>query len=114
MTVSFAREEITRLRYPTVDDQGTNVPNLEDTPVEVAIFNCWLVPITSTENEDGRLAVFTGFDVVAPWGTDLVFTDHVRYLGVEYEMAGDVMPVKSPTGALNEVKFSLRRWQHAE
>ena len=112
--VSFARETIERLRYPLIDDQGTMVPDYSAAPAVLHIPRCWLVPITSTDNEDGRLAVFTGFDCVGPWGADIVFTDHVRYFGIEYEVAGDVMPVRSPTGALNETKFALRRWHHVD
>lgn len=93
---------------------GTLVANWSETPAETAITRCWLEPIESVTDNDGRVAVLTGFTGTAPAGTDLdSFRDHIVHAGVEYELAGDAMPVISPTGALNEVKFSIRRWRHA-
>lgn len=114
MRPSFAKMTIERVRYPMVDDQGTEVPDLDGTPVVVAIQRCWMEPLTSAEAEAGGTATFTGFKGTAPWGTDLLSSDHVRYLGIEYEVDGDVMPVQSPSGALNEVIFTLKRWKHAQ
>jgi hypothetical protein len=110
---SFARITIERVRYPMVDDQGTLVPDTDQPPTVVPITRCWLEPLASQEAEEGGTATFTGFKGTAPWGTDLLPTDRVRHFGVEYEVDGDVMPVQSPTGALNEVIFTLKRWKHA-
>lgn len=113
--VSFARVTITRKRYPVVDDMGTQVADFSGNPATTTtIPGCWLEPIESVVEKDGRVAVLTGFTGTAPEGTDLdSFRDHIVHAGIEYELAGDAMPVKSPTGALNEVKFSIRRWRHA-
>lgn len=108
---SFARETITRLRYPTRDDYGTTVPDYLAEPVEVDVVGCWLEPVRSIENLDGRIAVSTGYTVAAPPGADFVSTDHVRYLGVEYEVVGDAIPVPSPSGALDATELILRRWE---
>jgi hypothetical protein len=113
VTVSFARVTITRKRYPLVDDHGTQAADFTAAPDTSLIEGCWLEPIESQIEQGGRLAVLTGFTGVAPVGTVFdALTDHIVHDGVEYELAGDAMPVKSPTGALNEVKFSLRRWRH--
>jgi len=114
MRPSFAKMTIERLRFPTIDDQGTMVPDLDEPPVVVQIQRCWLEPLQSQEAEAGGTASFTGFRGTAPWGADLLSSDHVRYLGIEYEVDGEVMPVQSPTGALNELIFTLKRWKHAE
>lgn len=112
---SFNRMSIIRKRYPLVDDMGTSVANYGGTPDTSTIEQCWLEPIESVESQDGRLAVLTGFTGTAPAGTVLdALTDLITYNGVVYELAGDAMPVESPTGALDEVKFSLRRWRHAQ
>lgn len=112
--VSFARVTMGRKRYPAVDDMGTAVANFDGVPTLTAIPNCWAEPIESVVDNDGRVAVLTGFTCTAPEGTDLdSFRDHIMHAGLEYELAGDAMPVVSPTGALNEVKFSIRRWRHA-
>lgn len=107
---SFARETITRLRYPTRDDFGTVMPDYTGTPVEADISGCWLEPIRSVENLDGRLAVQTGWTVAAPPGIDIVSADHVRYRGDEYEVVGDSVPIPSPSGALDATQLILRRW----
>lgn len=111
MTASFAREVITRLRYPVLNDHGAERPDYDATPTEVDIRRCWLEPTVSQEVNDGRLAVSTGWTVAAPKTADLVSTDHVRYGGVEYEVVGDPQRVKSPTGALDAVRLNLQRWE---
>lgn len=105
---------MTRRRYPVVDDQGTSVADFTGTPSEVPIKNCWAEPIDPETETQGRVAARSGFRCTAPEGTDLdSFVDHVAYAGVEYELDGDAVPVTSPTGGLNEVMFTLRRWRHA-
>lgn len=111
MLSSFARETITRLRFPTITDQGTTVPDYSATPAETDIDGCWLEPIQSIEDDDGRLAVQTSFVVAAPAGADVTAKDRARYQGVVYEVVGDAMPIKSPTGALDSSKLFLRRWE---
>lgn len=111
MIASFARETITRLRYPTRSDHGVQVPDYRAVPVEFTVNRCWLEPVQSQESNDGRLAVSTGWTVAAPKNTDVVSTDHVRYQGVEYEVLGDPQRVPSPTGALDAVRMILQRWE---
>lgn len=111
MIASFAREVITRLRYPTRSDHGVDRPNYRATPDELDIGRCWLEPLQSQENNDGRLAVSTGWTVAAPKGADIVSTDHIRYGGTEYEVVGDPQRVPSPTGALDAVRLVLQRWE---
>lgn len=111
MIASFAREVITRLRYPTRSDHGVQVPDFRAVPAEEDIRRCWLEPTQSQENNDGRLAVATGWTVAAPKGADIVATDHVRYGGVEYEVIGEPQRVPSPTGALDAVRLVLQRWE---
>jgi len=111
VTASFARETITRLRYPTRSDHGVDVPDYRAVAAELPISRCWLEPALSQESNDGRLAVSTGWTVAAPKGADVVSTDHLRYEGVEYEVLGDPQRVKSPTGALDAVRIVLQRWE---
>lgn len=111
MIASFARETITRLRYPTVNDHGAERPDYRAAADALDIGRCWLEPVQSQESNDGRLAVSSGWTVAAPPGADVVTTDHVRYEGVEYEVVGDPQRVKSPTGALDGVRIVLQRWE---
>ena len=105
---------MTRLRYPTIDDQGTQVADFTATPDETPILTCWAEPIEAQAEHEGRVAVLTGYKCTGPEGTVLdSFVDHVRFDGLEYELAGDAAAVRSPTGSLNEVIFTLRRWRHA-
>jgi hypothetical protein len=108
---SFARETITRLRYPSADDMGTDMPDFTAEPEALDITGCWAEPIRSIENLNGRMAVQTGWTVAAPPGVDIVSTDHVRYRGDEYEVVGDAIAVPSPSGALDATSLILRRWE---
>lgn len=107
---SFARETITRLRYPSRDDFGTAMPDYTATPERADIPGCWLEPIRSIENLDGRLAVETGWTVAAPPNVDIVSADHIEYRGIVYEAVGDAVAIPSPSGALDATQVILRRW----
>lgn len=111
MRASFARLTITRLRFPERDDRGTLVPDYDAEPDPLTIRRCWLEPTTSTEQNDGRLAVATGYTVDAPYLSDIVSSDLVEYEGVRYEVVGDPQHVPSPTGALNATRLTLQRWE---
>jgi hypothetical protein len=108
---SFARLTITRLRFPTRDDRGVLVPDYDAEPDRLDIRRCWLEPTTSTEQNDGRLAVATGYTVDAPYQCDVLASDLVEYEGIRYEVTGDPQHVPSPTGALNATRLTLQRWE---
>lgn len=117
MRPSFAKQTIERLRYPLVTEYDTQVRNYTGTP-DVAVIGeekpgkgCWLEPIVSIEQNGDRTAVFTGYNADVPAGADIVYDDHVRYLGVEYEVYGDPLAQKSPTGALDSTHLVLHRWR---
>jgi hypothetical protein len=107
----FAKETITRLRYPTRQDGGVTVPDLDAAPDELAITRCWLEPIQSDEQSDGRLAVSTGYLVDAPAGADITEADQVRYRDIVYDVDGDPLRVPSPTGVLDSVRLTIQRWE---
>lgn len=111
MPASFARETLVRLRYPSSVDHGASVVDWTATPAESPIPGCWLEPITSTEDNVHRAGALSGYTVSTPYGIDLTGDDHIRYEGAEYEVDGDVMRVKSPTGALNHTMFAIKRWR---
>jgi hypothetical protein len=106
-----AKETITRLRYPTREDAGVLVPDLDAAPDELPIRRCWLEPTQSDEQSDGRLAVSTGYLVDAPANADITEADQVRYRDVVYDVVGDPLDVPSPTGALNSVRLMIQRWE---
>ncbi|OOB90293.1 hypothetical protein [Rathayibacter sp. VKM Ac-2630] len=114
MLPSFARMVIIRKRYPKINDQGTLVPDYSQAPDVETIAGCWLEPITSTEVTDDRLAVATGYQVVAPAAADVNAEDRVQYAGADFEVEGEPMRVPSPTGALAHTQFVLRRWTHGQ
>lgn len=117
MRPSFAKETIERLRYPLATEYNTQVRDYTGTPDVLVIGKpnpgegCWLEPLTSLEQNGDRTAVFTGYNVDAPADADIVYDDHVLYLGVEYEVDGDPLRQKSPTGALDSTRFVLHRWR---
>lgn len=108
---SFAREVITRLRYPQTAGRGGVLSfDYAAIPAETEIRRCWLEPAESREVNDNRLAALTGYRVAAP-RVDVRASDHIRYLGTVYEVVGDVLAVPSPTGKLNYSAFSIKRWE---
>lgn len=111
MRPSFARETITRLRYPLVDDHGAQRVDYDAVPGEEQIGRCWLEPTGSQENADGRSAVLTGYTVDAPWDADLTAADRVRYAGVVFDVDGQPLKVPSPTGMLRSIRLTLRVWE---
>jgi hypothetical protein len=108
---SFARETITRLRYPLVDDHGTARVDYDSPPAEDPVDRCWLEPTGSQEVGDGRAAVLTGYTVDAPWEADITAADRVRYGGVLFDVDGQPLKVPSPTGALRSTRLALRVWE---
>ncbi len=110
MLSSFARETLTRLRYPKTTDHGVDVPDYTANPTEDDSAGWWLEPIESQEVIDGRLAVLTGYLVAGPADADFVAEDRARYRGVVYEVIGEVMHVPSPTGALASTRFRIQIW----
>ena len=111
MRASFARLTITRLRYPTRVDRGNVVADYSATPDEVDIDRCWFEPTTSTEVNDARTAVGTGYTVDAPPEADVTAADHLRIAGAEHEVDGQPLLLPSPTGALTSLRIITKRWE---
>lgn len=108
---TFRRLTVLRRRYPTVSDHGTDVVNYGGTPTDSPIAGCWAEPIQSTEVNDGRLAVLTGYTLMLPPGVDLRADDHVVVNGKEFGVVGDVLEQPSASGALDHAVARLERWE---
>jgi hypothetical protein len=114
---TFAKETIIRLRYPSRIEYGTQVVDYTGTPDRKVIgkpepgLGCWLEPLVSIEENSGRTAVYTGYNCDAPFDADVKYDDHVIYEGVEYEVVGDPLRQKSPTGAISSTKIVLHVWR---
>ncbi len=108
---TFQRVTIVRLRYPVIVDHGVERADYAATPTRLPIEGCWTEPIETQSVVDGRLAVLTGHTIAAPPRIDVRPADHIELAGVEYEIRGDVMPIPSPTGALDATKLNVFRWE---
>ncbi|WP_148061458.1 hypothetical protein [Frigoribacterium sp. PhB160] len=99
------------MRYPKRVDRGTEVTDYTAVPDELDIKRCWYEPTSSVEDTDARSAVLTGYTVDAPSGADIVASDHVRIAGVEHEVDGQPLDIPSPTGVLDSVRLTTKRWE---
>lgn len=113
MPSSFARETITRKRYPTIDDLGTPVVDYSANPTSIDITGCWLEPVESTVSDAGQVLTVDAWRGAAPVTADLVDRDMVTYQGVDYKVIGDPQRVPSPSGRLSQLLFLIRRWDRA-
>lgn len=107
MTRSFYTDAATRLRYPTVDDHGAEVPDLASEPQETEITGR-LQHITVDEALEHRI----GSDVRARWlgdlDVDLQPTDQLVIDGITYEVASPPMRQRSPRGGADHSETFLR------
>ena len=112
MPSSWAREEITRKRYPTADDYGTQVTDYTATPDALPISGCWLEPLESSIDDDGQTLTTSGWKVAAPYDADVLARDVITYQDLDYKVVGDLQRVPSPSGRLRQSIFTVRRWKH--
>ena len=114
MPSSWARETITRKRYPLIDDMGSQVVDYSATPETLDIEGCWPEPEESTIDDDGRTLTVTGYRIAAPYDADVLARDVIAYAGVDHKVTGDPQRVPSPTGRLRQSIIKVRRYVDGE
>lgn len=81
----------------TQDGYGADVPDWT-TPTETEIQARGVEPVSSSEDNDGRQAVITGFRVYLPSGSDVAPGDRVVLREQTYEVDGMPADWRSPWG----------------
>lgn len=110
MLPSFATQTVTRLRAPLVDDGHNNaVPNWS-AATSTPITGCSVQPGSTDEVLENRDTTLIQWTVYAPSTADVLSSDRISYLGVEYEIDGQPAAWPSPSGALDHKVLLLKRW----
>lgn len=111
MLVSFANDTIAVARPDLVDDHGQLVPNYKALAPDRTVTGCVVLPASSVQDLRNRITAATRWVVYAPYGTDVVGTDAVRYRGELYRVESEPEPWPSPTGALEHMVVLLIAWK---
>lgn len=94
-----------------IDRYGDEVPD-PDNPVEVVIEHCKVNPAAGQEDPgrlDDRAALTRRWVMAAPPDADIRHSDRIRWQDDEYEVEGEVLRWKSPTGAVDHLYVQLVR-----
>lgn len=92
-------ETVTRQR-PTVGSDGYGDPFTDwTTPTTATLIARGVEPVSSSEDNDGRQAVITGFRVYLAPGSDVRAGDRLVLRGTTYDVDGQPADWRSPLGA---------------
>lgn len=91
-----------------LDDYNNPVTS---TTTSTDIINCGVAPRYSSEpTEKGRNGVIIGLTILAPAGSDILFTDRIKIAGVVYEIEGDPADWSNPfTGTEFGMEIAVKR-----
>lgn len=109
MLPSFCTHEVTVIRPKYVDVRGTEEPDFSD-PTEMPVTGCLVTFSATKADRDGRLAVEVTATLHAPPDADIRPGDRVRYDSAVYELLGEPLRHRSPTGAIDYVECEMARW----
>lgn len=101
---------ITVVRPSSQNDHGTQVDDWSDTTTHT-VAGCDVQSGTSQEVITNRDAVLYAWFLFAPYEADILPTDHIRYLGKDYQIDGAPAPKKSTTGRLDYLWMPLQLWE---
>ena len=102
MLPSWCSDTLKVFRAPLIDERGTAVLDWDNAEAH-DIEGCSVQPSTSnTSNDSPRVNQFyDSLMAYIPYGADIKPGDRVEFLGKMFEVNGDVMLWRSPTGALS-------------
>lgn len=107
MLPSFMRKPFTRLRYPLIEDHGTEVVDYSATPVSATVYGD-LQPgtgLTDLVNRDGAEIAYT---LLATPNADVHHDDQFELFGQKYFVNGE--PERWQSGVMDHVVIRLSRW----
>lgn len=100
---------ILRAGPSTYDDYGNSVPGPD---TETVVDGCGFGPGSTNEQYQGQDVLTIDANLYMPPGTDVVYTDRIRFRDVEYTIYGQPADFRSPlTGRRGPIVVSLRKVQ---
>nr|DAP39295.1 MAG TPA: Minor capsid protein [Caudoviricetes sp.] len=111
MLPSWCSDTLQVFRAPLINERGAMVFDWDNAESH-DISGCSVQPSTSnTSNDEPRVNQFyDSLMAYIPDGADIKPGDRVEFLGKMFEVNGDVMWWRSPTGALSHGVVYLRSW----
>ena len=91
-------ETVTRLRATTTTDGYGDTVTDWSSPSSLVLSARGVEPVSSSEDNDGRQAVITGFRVYLGAGADVLAGDRVVMRGTTYDVDGQPADWRSPWG----------------
>lgn len=88
--MSLGAHTITVLRAPVVEDAYGNETRDWSAATTTAVTGCSVQPQVGGESTIGRQTIVSRWQLFAPFETDLLATDRVRWQGVDYEVDSEV------------------------
>lgn len=106
----IGKDTITIRRAPLVTDAHNN--SVDDWPnaVNHDQGGCYVEEGDTSENLVNRDELETAWIVFAPPSTDVLFTDHVVWQGVEYQVKGQPKFPHSFSGKIDYCSIDLVKW----
>lgn len=111
MPLSFMNETVTVTRAQLKDVRGTKVRDWTHATTH-NVGNCLITAVSTVQDRDGReLQISDTFRLRAMYDADIAPGDRITWGSVIYEVDGDVIKTKSPTGRVSSTRCSIARWQ---
>jgi len=111
MPLSFFMDNITVRRAPLITKNGMQVRDWEHA-TEHTVFRVQVAGASTTREWGGRTLNVDDKRVLrAAYDADIMAGDRVIWEGELYELDGEVLRTKSPTGRISSVRCYLKRWE---
>lgn len=108
MFPSFAAQTIELLPATETTDHGNTVRTYPETGT--ILKGCVVNPVQTFEDNQNRTATVTQYAVQVPPKYTVGDDDHIKYRGKIYQILGEVQYQPSPTGAMDQLVFTMERW----
>ena len=111
MMPSWARDTVTVLRAPLVDERGTKVRDYDNAePHEIS--RCSFQHANSQVSwNDPQQAVTVLASLGLPPGSDIAEGDLIEFEGITYAIDGAPHPWRSPSGRVDHIQCALIDWR---
>ena len=107
---SFYTDTVTRQRALLVDDGYGNQVEDWASPATVLLSECRWQPLSSKEVLESRSGSEITARLMAPLDVDIAPRDRIVYSGVTYEVEGEPLRHRSPSGVAAHAEVLLRRF----
>lgn len=109
MPLSFFRDSITVVRAPLVMKNGMQVRDWANATTHT-VSRVQVAGASTTRDFDRTLNVEDKRLLRAAYNADIQAGDRVVWEGETYEVDGEVLRTKSPTGRVSSCRTNLKRW----